>query len=398
MLTQVRRAFLPIGIGLIGIAVFYLLQYFKPRPAPSDGVPRPTTVRIASAIETEARPSVIGFGEVRPGVRTQMVAQVSGRIISVAQEFIEGGEFEDGDILLKIEDTDYLAMVQEQRARVAAARVDLDQALADADVARKQLSEQKNPSPLALKKPQVARARSALKAAEASLSLAETNLARTEVTLPFAGRVESQSADLGQYVNPGTILGVVFGTKIAEVRVSLTDKQISVLGIPIGFNGGSENGLNTILSAKIAGDIHRWEGKLVRVDASIDPETRTVYGTVVVEDPYGETREIIWEPLVVGLYVELSIQGRLIQNLIQVPTQSLRAGNEVFVLTENGLLDIRQVEVAYIKPERVFIKSGVRSGENVIISAIRNPVTGMRLKTLDSTKVVSLPSTEDNEI
>ena len=136
----------------------------------------------------------------------------------------------------------------------------------------------------------------------------------------------------------------------------------------------------------------------MRVDASIDPQTRTIYGTVVVEDPYGKTIEITGEPLVVGLYVELSIQGGLIQNVIQVPTQSLRAGNEVFVLSENGLLEIRQVEVAYLSSERVFLKSGVRSGENVITSAIRNPITGMRLNTLDSTKVVSLPSREDNGI
>ena len=155
--------------------------------------------------------------------------------MSIAPDFIEGGQFVTGEVLLTIEDTDYRAAVDERRARVAAAKVDLEQALADADVARKQLAGQSNPSPLALKKPQVARAESALKAAETALSLAQTNLERTQISLPFNGRVESQSADLGQYVNPGKVLGSVFGTDVAEVRVALTTNQLSALGIPLSL-------------------------------------------------------------------------------------------------------------------------------------------------------------------
>ena len=120
----------------------------------------------------------------------------------IAPIFTEGGRFAPADILMEIEDADYRAALEESKARVAAANVDLQQALADADVARKQLAGQRNPSPLALKEPQVARAESSLKAAEASLALAKTNLDRTQISLPFAGRVESQLVDIGQYVNP----------------------------------------------------------------------------------------------------------------------------------------------------------------------------------------------------
>ena len=343
----------------------------------------------------------MAFGEVRPGIRTQLVAQVGGKITSIAPAFIEGGRFDPDDVLLTIEDTDYRAAVDERRARVAAAQVDLEQALADADVARKQLAGQKSPSPLALKKPQVARAESALKAAETALALAITNLDRTRISLPFAGRVESQSADLGQYVNPGKVLGSVFGTDVAEVRIALTTTQLSALGIPIGFDGGEVDGLPTTLSASLGGAVYRWQGTLTRLDAAIDPTTRSVYGTVQVQDPYGLAQSTSGMPLAVGLYVDAEIEGRLVADGIQIAAEGLRAGDEIFVLDGEGLLDIRQVDVIHRSRHSALLASGVEAGEQVIVSAIRNPVRGMRLEAMDTEAVAdnvgTEPDLDDNE-
>lgn len=400
MIATLRRAAWPVGIGFAGIAIFALLQVTKPRPVPNIEPPRPVSVEVAPAIRAASRPIVVAYGEVRPGVRTQLVAQVGGRIDSIAPAFIEGGEFAPGEVLLSIENTDYLAAVDERFARLAAAKVDLEQAVADADVARKQLAGQKNPSPLALKQPQVARAEAAVKAAETALSLAQTNLERTQISLPFRGRVQSQSADLGQFVSPGKVLGTVFGTDVAEVRLALTDRQLASLGIPIGFSGDTDGALPVVLSGEIGGVTYRWQAALVRLDAAIDPTTRTVYGTVRVQDPYGDA-SIQGMPLAVGLYVDAEIEGRPIIDAIQIAAEGLRAGNEVFVLSGEGLLDIRQVEVVHRNRDTVLLGAGVEAGEQVIISAIRNPVRGMRLEAMDSTAVVGNPiptsSSQDNE-
>jgi len=383
MIARLRQAAWPIGVGLAGIAVYVLLQVTKPQPTPNIEAPRPVSVEVVPAIRAASRPTVVVYGEVRPAVRTQLVAQVGGKIVSIAPDFIEGGQFVPGEVLLTIEDSDYRAAVDERRARVAAAKVDLEQALADADVARKQLAGQKNPSPLALKKPQVARAESALKAAETALALAQTNLERTQISLPFNGRVESQAADLGQYVNPGKVLGSVFGTDVAEVRVALTTNQLAALGIPVGYIGGETGGLVTTLSAVMGGRVHRWEGRLTRLDAGIEPTTRSVYGTVRIEDPYGDSHADSDMPLAVGLYVDAEIQGRTIVDAVQIAAEGLRAGNEVFVIDGEGLLDVRQVDVIHRNRDLVMLASGVEAGERVIVSAIRNPVRGMRLQAVD---------------
>ena len=401
MVSELKRAALPVVIGLVGLAAYTLLQITAPQPAPRLEAPRPISVKVEPAIRTLTRPTIVAFGEVRPAVRTELVAQVGGKVVATSPAFIEGGNFTPDDVLLSIEDTDYRAAMEEVVARVAAAKLELEQALADADVARKQLAAQSNPSPLALREPQVARAESALRAAQTSLSLAKTNLERTQITLPYTGRVENKFVDLGQYVNPGKVLGTVFGTDVVQVRLPLTTNQLVALAVPIGYQGTADGGLSTTLTATLGGAVHRWQGTLTGLDAAIDPATRTVYGTVIIEDPYSETSSVVDMPLAVGLYVDAEVEGRLMVDAVQIPSAGLRAGDKIFVLTGEGLLDIRQADVVHRSRSNALLSAGVEPGEQVIVSAIRNPVRGMRLQTIDGAVIADSVITEaansDNE-
>ena len=401
MVSELKRAALPVVIGLVGVAAYILLQITAPQPAPRLEAPRPISVKVEPAIRTLTRPTIVAFGEVRPAVRTELVAQVGGKVVATSPAFIEGGNFTPDDVLLSIEDTDYRAAMEEVVARVAAAKLELEQALADADVARKQLAAQSNPSPLALREPQVARAESALRAAQTSLSLAKTNLERTQISLPYTGRVENKFVDLGQYVNPGKVLGTVFGTDVVQVRLPLTTNQLVALAVPIGYQGTADGGLSTTLTATLGGAVHRWQGTLTGLDAAIDPATRTVYGTVIIEDPYSETSSVVDMPLAVGLYVDAEVEGRLMVDAVQIPSAGLRAGDKIFVLTGEGLLDIRQADVVHRSRSNALLSAGVEPGEQVIVSAIRNPVRGMRLQTIDGAVIADSVITEaansDNE-
>jgi len=107
-------------------------------------------------------------------------------------------------------------------------------------------------------------------------------------------------------------------------------------------------------------------------------------------------------PLAVGLYVDAEVQGRLAFDAIQIAAEGLRAGDEVFVLGGEGLLDVRQVSVLHRNRDTVLLASGVEAGERVIISAIRNPVRGMRLEAIDGDGIAESPRaaepvTDDNE-
>lgn len=377
-----------------GVGIFALLQANKPTPEKREQGPRPITVFVERVDTDRVTLDVVTQGEVRSRVAIDMVAEVSGRVVEVSREFLEGGAVEPGAVLIQIEDTDYQLALSQAEARVAEARVALDLALADADVARKQLRGTPNPSDLALKKPQVAEARAGLKAAEADLQQARVNLQRTSVSLPFTGRIAETYVDLGQYVTAGTPLGSAFATDKVEVRLPITYDQLSALGLPIGFVAEPGEGLPVTFSAEVAGRNQEWQGELVRLDASIDRATRTLYAVAEVEDPYGANRSSSGMPLAVGLYVTASIHGQVLENAVRIPRRALRAGDTVYVLGENNTLDIRAVSVTHSSPDYAVIDRGITAGEKLIISTIRNPIPGMALQagSADPSSLVSTQS------
>ena len=378
MAKRITRILAPILVVAGGFGAYALLQVSKPDPEKNEEGPRPISVYTVAVTRETVSLEVVTQGDVRARTQIDLVAQVGGRIVSVSPEFTEGGKIEPGSPLLKIEGADYRLAFSQAKANVAEAKVGVEQALADADVARKQLRNTPNPSPLALKKPQVAQAKSRLVAAQANLEQASLNLERTNVSLPFKGRLISTRVDVGQYVTPGTVIGRAFATEVVEIRLPLNDSQLASLGLPIGYTAPAGGGLEVDFGATVAGKAQHWQGKLVRLDASIDPGTRMLYASAVVMDPYGNNTSDQGMPLAVGLFVEATIVGRELTNAYIIPRSALRAGNIVFLI-KDGTLEVRQVNVVHSSPERAIISSGLEVGESVITSPIRNPVQGMAL-------------------
>ena len=383
MKGMILKVITPVAIVLGGVGAVFVLEAGKPQPEKKAEAIRPLSVYVERAKQSNVPLLVSTQGEVRARTEVNLIAQIAGRVESVSNEFTEGGIVSPGVALISIEDTDYKLALSQAQAAVAEAEVELQQALATANVARKQLRNPAKASALALKKPQVAQAKARLEAALASLSLAELNLERTKISLPFDGRVTEKSVDIGQYVSPGTSLGRAFSTNIVEVRVPLDDDELASLGLPIGYIAEKENPLMVNLSAMVAGKMQYWQGELVRLDASIDSQTRSVYGQVKVNSPYEKNVSQNNMPLAVGLYVNAEIQGRSIEDATVIPRDALRAGNNVFVIDSEDRLDVRQVQVVHSSSTMAIIGSGVQPDERVIVSSIRNPIPGMRISALE---------------
>ncbi len=381
-LNNVIKMIAPVIVLAGGLGAFFALDWAKPEPEKKEEASRALSVFVKHVEIADTDLQVRTEGEVRARTEVDIVSQVAGRITSVTSEFTEGGVVEALGTLVEIEDLDFKLDLAQARARMAEAEVGVQTALATANVAKKQLRNAKDASPLALKQPQLAEARAKLAAAEASYEQSRLNLARTKISLPFHGRLASIDVNVGQYVSPGTRLARAFSTDAVEVRLPLNDAQLAALNLPIGFVAEPGSELPVVLQAKVAGKRHRWQGKLTRLDASIDKNTRTLFGLAVVESPYQLNVSQHQMPLAVGLYVEAEIIGRKIRDGYAIPREGLRAGNKVFVVNEQGLLEIREVVVTYSSEREAIISSGLVLNEKVIVSPVRNAIQGMALKTL----------------
>ena len=386
MNQRYKKAAIPIVIIAAGLGAYQLLADLKPDPPKSDEARRAIGVFVEPVRYASVDTSVTTQGEVRAKTQVEIISQVSGRVTSVSSEFIEGGKVESGVPLVSIEQSDYYAAVSAAEARQASAEVLVLQANADADVARYQLRNETNASDLALKKPQVSQAQANMRAATADLTRARLNLARTQISLPFNGRIVDTAVALGQYVTPGRLIGRAFADDIVEIRLPLNDAQIATLNLPIGFIADADNARLVSITSTLANHQHRWLGSLRRLDAAVDPSTRMLFGTAQVLNPYGQGASKTGMPLAVGLFVSAKIAGPTLENIPVISRAALRAGNLVYVLGKEKTLEIRSVEIAYSSDTGVVIGAGLEVGELVIRSSIRNATEGMPLEIIQQDK------------
>ena len=218
--------------------------------------------------------------------------------------------------------------------------------------------------------------------AMANLEQAELDLARAEIKAPFDAIINSREVELGQYVNRAQSVAVLYGADEVEVRVPLAIRQLGFLDIPLGLRGELANTDAPIvtLSGMYGGVEHKWQGKLVRIEASIDPNSNTVQTIIRVQQPIIGSSSDVSIPLPIGLYVNADIQGRTVDDVIALPRSVIRNNNQVLVVDAENKMFFREVDIFRLEEERVLISGGLLPGERICISPIQAVVDGMAVQ------------------
>lgn len=364
---------------VVSIFVVQALAANKPQPEKKEPTQRLISLYVDEVTAEQVTPSINSQGEVKPKTEIELTSRVTGHVVSISDSFAEGAEFNSSTTLIKIDDTDYKVAVIRAEANVAAAEVALERELANAKM-KKDTWLQKNgdlkPTSFALNKPQVLEAEAQLRAAKADLNEAKLNVARTEIKVPFSGRVVSKSVGLGQYITAGTQLGKVFAVDVVEVRMPLTDLQLTELDLPMGYMAENGQGPVVEFTTSMGRTSHKWQGHIVRINASVDQQTRLIYATAEVRDPYGKGADF-GVPLAVGMFVNAAIEGVESKMAMVIPRDALRNADKVYVVDADNKLDIRSVEVISTSAEQVLLSGGVNVGEKVAVSTVPNAAQGM---------------------
>ena len=387
MIRKFATLFGTLGILAVGFGLIALMGQLKPEIERQTPEITPPAVFYTVAESRPVTLNVSAQGEVRPRTDINLTAQVAGRVVSISDNFVDGGAFSEGDTLLRIEDADYRAAAAAAKARMAQAeealrREEAEAALAARDYA--ELGRDEAPSELALRKPQLAQARANFEATKAEYDAALLDLDRTRVRAPFDGRVRQRIAGLGQYVSPGAQLGRIFSTDVAEIRLPLTDNDLASLGLPVAYVESAERpGPRARLSAFVAGDMHEWTARIARTDGAIDPATRQIAAIAVVDDPYGEGASDDGTPLAMGLFVDAEIEGREFDGAIVLPRAALHGRDIVYVIGEDDVLERRQVRIVSSNRDTITVAAGLTSGERIVTSPLRGADQGDKVVPAD---------------
>ena len=371
--------------GLVVLASLFgaaVLMATSPQVEPTNPTPVPPTVRVRDIEPEPIRLRVHSQGTVAPDTQSQLIPEVSGRVTWMSGALVNGGYFEKGQTLLRLDDKDYQSSLKRARAALTRDEARYEHALFEFE-RMKSLEERRLASRSQMESAQrdYRVAEATLEDSRANVEQASLNLERTGVKAPFTGLVRDESVDIGQLVGPGSPVATIYATDRLEVRLPIADRQLGFLNLPVGHRGElpADRQPAVALSAEYAGQLLEWTGTIVRTEAQIDTSSRMVNVVARIAGNGGETLPAV------GLFVNADIEGLLVDDLVVLPRNALRNGNRVLVVGDDNRLEFRAVEPLRLFQDDVLIRAGLTAGERVCISPMQTPIDGMLVNPVGET-------------
>ena len=386
--NQLMKKFVPILLVLGAIAVATLMSVLKPEPVKAEVPEAALAVKTQILNRTEVTLSVESQGTVQPLTRTTLISSVSGIVLEVSDSFIVGGSFEAGDILMRIDPTDSEVALQRAKAQLISRTALLELEKARTAQAQKEWQMTGRPESeaptLALREPYLAEAKANILQAKAEVKQAELKLKRATIRAPYAGMVSMKSVDIGQYVTPGARLGETFAIDFVEVRLPLTERDLSQM-TTMSFQ--STDPVSTVvLSGSANGRLANWSASVVRSEGVVNELNRSQYVVARVSDPYrlNQSLTATASPLLVGTFVTATLKGKILSNVFKVPRSALLQGSKVAVVDKMQRMQINSVDVVSSDEGYYYLSKGLKEGAEVIVSAIGTPIEGLKLEVKNS--------------
>ncbi|MGI9272036.1 MAG: efflux RND transporter periplasmic adaptor subunit [Woeseiaceae bacterium] len=384
MKRKSKRILLVVGIFVGAIGLMMALGAMRPEPPKKDLENLDLLVDVYDLGVSTENFKIQTQGTVKPRTQTILSSEVSGSIVSISPKFTAGGVFQKGEVLMRIDPTNYIVAVDKAEALVRQRQIEYDGAVKLRSQGYRAESE-------------LASAAAALASAKAESVGAKRNLERTYIQVPYEGMVQSKDSDLGQFVNPGTQLGITFATDFAEIRLPLTDQDLAFVEVPstveITQTGGAEGPL-VKLSAIQKGRLTEWAAQIVRSEGVVDERSRVTYVVAHVVDPYQLHGQ--GTPLPFGTFVSAQISGSNAIDVIRVPRSALRGSDQLLFIDNEDKIEIRSVDILRSDAQFAYLVGGASAGERITTTAIEAPTNGMSVRT-ESSRVESNESSSDNK-
>lgn len=364
------------------MAMWYLVRT-RPRAQPRPQPELSATVDLVTVTPTSVPVRIRGFGFMVAAREVTIVPEVAGRIIERHQNLEPGGYIRLGEELVKIDPRDYEAAVTQALAAVEKARFDLAleegrRVVAEAEWSRlgSDVPSSEAGRALALREPHLRAARAALSAANSALDRARLNLERTSVKAPFDAIVLEKNADVGQVINEQSRLARLADVAVFWAQIAVPLKDLEWIH---GSDSKGEGGSPATVWIDLGGG-RRAErvGRVVRVLGDVEPAGRLARVLVAVPNPMAIGEGTV--PFPVGAAVEAEIVGHEITDVVVLPREALREGDQVWLADEHDRLQMRQVTVARRLPENVLVSEGLHAGERVVLGRIALAIPGMPLR------------------
>lgn len=332
---------------LLGIAAPLFLSACKEETAAVGTQPAPVRVM---AVKLEQAASIRSYtGTVRPRYESDISFRVAGKIVERSVNV--GDNVKAGQLIARLDATDYRLDLESQEAELAAAKTSRDSAVA-AEKRQRRLKKNDWVSQAAVDQAIAAadEARARVDRAERALTEQRNQVAYTELRADHDGVVSTVVVEAGQVVTAGQVVA----------RIARLDELEAVVSIP-------ERHLNDLKSATAVVEIwpatdKTYELKLREVAAEADPLSRTFQARFTIVNPGDDVR--------LGKTIKLILSADDGKPVIRLPLSAVMndaKGPLVWVVNAAGdRIARRAVTVQAFEQDSVLLSSGLRQGERVV--------------------------------
>ncbi|MDE0052641.1 MAG: efflux RND transporter periplasmic adaptor subunit [Gammaproteobacteria bacterium] len=411
-MRKVLLVLVPIVLLAAGaVGALYFIRT-KPSVEPSPPTERVWTVDSVPVRLTDIQPEIQLFGKIFAARQIQIRALVTGQIVEIHPNLVEGGLIRRGETILAIDEFEYRSALKESEARLAEARARIVEreakrraetkaltrdreilALLDRDLKRAtQLRKRGNISIQSLDKKRLEMSRqqraivlrqngidaetarlkqekATIERLDVAVQRARYDLERTRVRAPFDGVFLNVTAQAGQRLDTAESVGSLIATGRLEARFHLSDAQYGRLT-------STERGVIG-RKARVVWRVGQRRLDLKAVVARVGAQIDTASGGVELFARI-ENREAA-SSLRPGAFVEVHVPDRIYANVARVPETVLHPGNVVYGV-EDGRLVARQSKVVGRVGNDVLLRGGLSNGERLVTTQSVAMAPGLRVE------------------
>lgn len=320
------------------------------------------TVDTAQAQVQDLAKSVMYTGSVRGQNEVYLIPRTSARVTGIYAQ--PGDTVKAGQILITLDDTDFVAGVKQAEALVAIAEAGLTTNQIQAENARinfertKALHEAGAVSNQQMEAAQAAyqalvagSAEAAVAQAQAGLLAARNNLDRCNISSPIAGIVGSIDLSLGETASMSSVAAIVSNSDQLEIEIMVSETEVSYI------QKGSQ--VQVVIRAV---QEEPFTGQVESIATVADPVKRNYAVKVSLPNSEGHIKS--------GMFAELKVDTLSKQKVLTIPVSAVlpKTGQSiVYVVDEENRARPVEVQTGIKNDQYIEILTGLTAGQAVIV-------------------------------
>ena len=346
----------------------------KPKDPPSPPPPA-LEVSVAPVVQKDVPIVSEWVGTLDGSVNADIRPKVEGYLL---RELYKEGQFvRSGDPLFEIDPRQFRAALEQAQGALGQAEAQLAKAAKDVErftplAAQRAVSQQELDNAQSAE----TNARAARASAQAAVDQAALNLAWSKVTSPIDGIVGIAKSQVGDLVNPQTVMTTVSTVDPIRVTYGISEREYMRYAETINRSNYATTRRGPMLDLILDdGSVFPEKGQAVLVDREVDPRT----GTMTIRGFFPNPRNILRPGQYAKVRAALSVKnGALL--VPQRAVMELQGGYRVGIVGADGKAEIRAVEPGERTGDLWVIDKGLKPGETVIVTGLQFVKSGTPLK------------------